>query len=138
MKDSLAAGALYFAIVFAFGFLFGAIREIYVVDQLGPVLSRALEAPLILGVSWIVAGWLIRRFNVPPSPAPRLVMGGLAFGLLMVAEAVLGVYGFGQTLKGHVGEYATLKGLTGLAAQALFGLIPWFMALRQGAPHVRN
>jgi hypothetical protein len=130
MNRAILAGLFYFGIVFVFGFLFGVVREIYVVDHLGPVLSRLAEAPPILGVSWVVAGWLIRRFQVPADATARLAMGGLALSLLLVCEAILGVYGFGQTLKGHMGEYATLKGVTGLAAQAMFGLVPWMMAQR--------
>jgi hypothetical protein len=136
MSRAATAGLIYFSIVFVFGFLAGAIREIYVVGHLGPVVSRLVEAPLMLGLSWGVASWLVGRFNVASRAGPRLAMGGLALMLLLAAECVLGVYGFGQTLRGHMGEYLSAKGLAGLLVQVPFGFIPWLLPWRQDAAHV--
>jgi hypothetical protein len=127
---SVLAGIAYFGIVFALGFLLGAFREIYVVDHLGPVVSRLTEVPLMLMLSWFTARWLIRRFAVPAIARERLAMGGTAFALLLLAEAVLSVHGFGKTWTGYLAEYATPDGAVGLAAQAVFGLFPFLMMRR--------
>jgi len=52
-------------------------------------------------------------------------MGGIALPLLLLAEAALGVLGFGQNLSQHLGHYLTPAGALGLAGQGAFGLIPW-------------
>jgi hypothetical protein len=78
----------------------------------------------MLALSWIVAGWLVRRLAVPPQASARLVMGVGAFALLIAAETALGVYGFGRRLGAQVATYRSLPGGVGLAAQLLFALFP--------------
>jgi hypothetical protein len=132
MARALLAGLLYCGITFCFGAVFGAIREIYVVDHLGPVLSRVLEAPAMLAVSWTVAVRLVSWFNVPSHTLARVTMGGAGLACLLMVEALFAVYGLGQTFRGHLGEYMTAKGLVGLGIQLGFAAIPWLMAQRQG------
>lgn len=94
--------------------------------------ALVLEIPVMLAISWIVAGVLIRRHAVPARVAARLGMGSVAFALLLLAEAVLGTYGFGRSLQEHLGHYATLAGAAGLAGQGVFTLIPVLRLLRSG------
>jgi hypothetical protein len=77
----------------------------------------------MLAISWMASRWVIERVAVADGLGHRLAMGGLAFGLLMVAEAGLAL-GFGRTLAEHVASYGRLPQLSGLAAQVGFGLIP--------------
>ncbi len=52
----------------------------------------------MLAISWFSSRWLIERFRVPTELSLRLVMGGLAFAFLMVAEVGLSIFGFGRTV----------------------------------------
>ena len=45
---TLMAGALYFALVFAAGWVFGPVQELWVVPRLGRTAGLLLEAPLML------------------------------------------------------------------------------------------
>ena len=83
-----------------------------------------IELPFMLAASWIIAGRIIRWRNVAPFIAPRLVMGAVAFLLLIGAETVLGVAGFGREIGAQVAQYFTPAGAIGLAGQAAFGAIP--------------
>jgi hypothetical protein len=56
--------------------------------------------------------------------AARLWMGAVAFLLLIAAETVLGVYGFGRGLTEQAQALARPAGLLGLAGQILFAIIP--------------
>ena len=94
-----------------------------VVPRLGELAAVTLEVPVVLGLSWLVAGRVLRRWPLPRT-GQRLAMGGLAFALLMLAEAVLGITLFGRTLSGMLAELATLPGLVGLAGQIGFALVP--------------
>ena len=51
-------------------------------------------------------------------------MGFVAFGLLMLAELALSLTLFGRSLTDFVQALATPHGMTGLAGQVVFGLMP--------------
>ncbi len=118
------AGAIFFAIVFGVGFVLGTIRVLGLAPAFGETVAVLIEGPFILGASWLVCGFVIRRFDVSADTLSRLVMGVVAFALLIFAETLLGVFGFGQTLNDVIDRYGTFAGAIGLAGQALFGLFP--------------
>lgn len=129
---AIRAGVVYFAIVFAVGFMLGTIRVLVMAPAVGDIAATLIEGPFILGASWVVCGIVIQRFRVPPEISDRLIMGGAAFALLIGAETLLGVFGFGRALSEVVARYATLAGAIGLAGQILFGLFPLFRKRRAG------
>lgn len=122
------AATIYFGAVFAVAFAVGMVRVLLVVPLVGALAAVALEVPLILGVSWVVAGWVLRRW--PLDLWQRCVMGVVAFGLLMAAELGLAVLLSGQSAGEFVGGWATLPGALGLAGQIGFALVP--VVRRQG------
>jgi hypothetical protein len=124
MKQTLAAGAAYFVIVFALGFALGTLRVLVVAPRLGTTLAVLLEAPVMLAASWPSARWCIRRFGVAGTLRARLSMGLAAFALLMIAELAVGMALFHRSLGGHLAAYLTLDGALGLGAQVIFALIP--------------
>lgn len=125
------AGVLYFVAVFAIGFVLGTLRVLVLLPRMGELAALAVEQPMMLMLSWAIAGVLIRWCDVPARAGARLAMGGIALPLLLLAEAALGVLGFRQNLSQHLGHYLTPAGALGLAGQGAFGLIPW-LRLRAG------
>lgn len=125
MAASLRAGVAYFALVFAIGFVLGAIRVTVVIPRFGDTNAVLIELPIMLALSWMACAWLVRRFAVPPRAAERLVMGALAFALLMLGELAVSVFGFGRTPAEHAATYQTAGAQLGLAAQLAFALFPW-------------
>lgn len=123
------AGALYFLILFACGILLGTIRTLILAPAVGPMTAVALELPVMLGLSWIVAGRLTRGHPALADARARLVMGGLALVLLVVAEFALAGVAFGQPPGTYLATLATPHGALGLAGQLGFGLIPWLRKL---------
>ena len=120
----MIAAFIYFAIVFAAGFVLGSLRVLWLAGAVGEAGAVILEVPLMLAVSWVAAGWCITRFAVPATWPARLAMGALAFALLMAAETVLALAAFGRTPAAMLAHYATAPGLIGLAGQVVFALIP--------------
>ncbi|WP_136645383.1 hypothetical protein [Tabrizicola sp. YIM 78059] len=129
MPSIVAAAVSYFAAVFAVAFVLGALRVTLVAPQTGPLLAVALEVPLVLALSWLVAGLVLRRW--PMARRERLALGGLAFVLLMLAELSLAL-AFGQTPARFLSDLATPPGALGLAGQIGFGLIPALHGQRRG------
>ena len=123
-REPLVAAFAYWAVVFAAGFILGTLRVLALAPVFGEVASVALEIPVMLAVSWIASRGICRRLKLPTRLAPRFVMGGVAFALLITTELMLSVYAFGQTVGAWAGSLGTPAGLLGLAGQAGFGFIP--------------
>jgi hypothetical protein len=121
---AVEAGVTYFAIVFAAGFALGTVRVLLLVPQFGELPAALLELPIMLGISWFVCAKLIARYQVPPRIPPRLMMGAVAFGLLILAELALSLTLFGRSINDFAQALATPHGMIGLAGQVLFGLMP--------------
>jgi hypothetical protein len=126
-------GALYFAAVFAVGFVLGTVRVLVIAPRLGELASTLIELPIILTAAWLICGAIIKRLAVPRAPGARIAMGVVAFALLMAAEAGLSVALFGNTLEGHIAGYRALPAATGLVGQVVFALFPW-LQLRAADP----
>jgi len=124
MASSLKAGFHYFSFVFAVGFILGIVRALFVMPRTGELMAVVFELPVILASAWIICRWLIIRSRVPAEIKSRSVMGMTALVLLLVAEAALSVLVFDNSLIEYLGSFRTAHGLTGLAGQVVFGLIP--------------
>ncbi|MGI9426364.1 MAG: hypothetical protein ACR2PA_24510 [Hyphomicrobiaceae bacterium] len=124
MTASIFAGASYFAVVMAAGFVLGVIRILVLVPSVGESAAVAVELPVMLVFCWYVCGFLVRTFAVPRSAMPRLSMGILAFVLLMIAEVGLSVFLFERSLADHLRHVGSTPGLMGFAGQVAFALFP--------------
>ena len=107
--------------VFAVAFLLGALRVMLIAPQIGPLLAVALEVPIVLGLSWAVAGRVLAHW--PVSRAGRSGMALVSFAVLMLLE-LLTATAFGQTSAQFLTAMTTPAGALGLAGQIGFALIP--------------
>lgn len=121
------AGLVYWAVVFALGFVLGTIRVIWVIPAVGLMPATLLELPIILGASWLAAGWLVRRFAIVGS-GEALAVGALAFAILMAAECALAGVLAGQSPGQWLAGLRQPHALVGLAGQIVFALMPWWRA----------
>jgi hypothetical protein len=124
LSSAFNAGLAYFLVVFGFGFLLGTFRMLIIVPVVGEITAVMLETPILLAISWFSSRWLIERFRVPSRLPIRLVMGGLAFAFLMVAEVGLSIFVFGRTLAEHLASYCHVASILGLLGQAAFASFP--------------
>lgn len=131
MNSTAKAGVAYFAGMFALGFLLGTARVLLLAPVLGDWGAIVAELPVMLAISWIYCGWLLRRFAVPRLLRPRLLMGAIAFALLMIAEALLGFGLFDRTLRQQLQEMTSGPGFAGLVGQLAFAAFP-LLRLRHG------
>jgi hypothetical protein len=124
LNAAFRAGMVYAGVVFAFGFMMGTIRALFVSPAIGEIYAVMLEIPVMLAVSWLSCLLVIRQFNVGTALAGRLTMGILAFCLLMMAEACLSMIALGVTLSQHLETYRAPAAILGLGAQIVFGALP--------------
>jgi hypothetical protein len=122
MATALVVGFRYYLIIFAIGFALGTIRTLVLAPSLGAFAAVALELPVMLAACWWVCGRLVR--HLPPGLAPRVVMGGSAFVLLMFTEFAMSIWLFGRSPAAYAAGLVTAAGLLGLAGQIAFALLP--------------
>jgi hypothetical protein len=123
-RAAIKAGFLYWFLVFAAGFALGTLRVLVLMPAFGEVPATLLELPLMLLASWLACDFVLRMIRLGHDRHPRLIMGAVAFALLMLAEALLSNLIFGRSLAGHITLYREPIKALGLMAQILFGLMP--------------
>jgi hypothetical protein len=123
MLRHLPPALAYTAVTFAGGFALGVVRVTWLAPWVGDLAAVAMELPLMLALSWWVAGRVLRHWTVPPGAA-RLAMGAMAFAALMAFEAAT-TLAFGASLAAFLANLATPHGALGLAGQIGFAIIPW-------------
>jgi hypothetical protein len=133
----LKAGVAYFILVFALGFLLGFIRDI--VFQVGEtgisrIVAVLVELPVMLAASWVACGFIVRRFSVPAVMGERIIMGAVAFALLMIGELSIGVLLLNRSMAAHFQTYAEASYALGLAAQLCFAAFPQIQGLLRSKP----
>lgn len=129
------AAVVYWAIVFALGFVLGTVRVLLVIPRVGLIPATLLELPIILTASWFAAGWILRRFAID-SGRDALILGGLAFAILMAAECALAVVLSGETPARWLTGLREPHALLGLAGQIAFAAMPWWRVRRDGKPNL--
>lgn len=131
MDRALRAGLVYGSGIFTLGFLLGTLREIWLAPLFGRDAVVLVEGPLILLAAWFAAWWLIRGHGVAALAGRRLLMGAVAFAVLMLGEAAVAVFGYGRTLAMHLATYATAQGMLETMPQIAFALFPLLHLIRE-------
>lgn len=121
----------YFGVVFSTGFVFGIIRQLYVIPkfQLRSSSAEIIEAPVTFVAVIVWARWLIHRYKIPAKTRVRLAVGLLGLGLMTSAELT------GNTLVGERNSSAerehercaTVARALYLFDLMVFGLMPWLL-----------
>jgi len=124
------AGLAYFALVFLLGSMLGIIRILLVAPLLGPIGATLVELPIMLLLSWLICRALVRGLAVPAETGARLLMGGLAFLLLMIAEFGLASLLNGERLGPYLSSYRGTARQIGLVGQLVFAAMPMLQAVQ--------
>lgn len=118
----IRAALVYFAVVFATGFVLGTVRVFVLVPRLGVRWAELLELPVMLLASAMAARFCLRRFG-PLSASARAFVGGMALVLLLTAEL-----GLAALQSRSIGEYIAsrdpVSGLAYVAALLVFAAMP--------------
>lgn len=124
LLKAVQAGLIYFIGVFTLAFLFGGIRLLLLVPLLGEQLAVLLEIPVLLVCAWVLCVRAVTLLGIPPQRSQRLIMGITALLLLLLAELVVAVSLFADSLAEFVRGLLSPPGLTGLLGQLLFASFP--------------
>lgn len=104
---------------FALGFVFGALRELVLIPQLGLTGGRWAEFPLVTLSIAALGVWIGRRAR-----PPALAIGLLGVAVLVVAESFLAVVVLRQPIEAYAAQYNVLRGALFPYGLAVMGLAP--------------
>jgi hypothetical protein len=121
------AGIVYFAAVFAAGFILGIIRVGLLVPQVGVRVAELIEMPLMIVATLAAARWVVYCWGVGLARRAALLAGIWALSLLVAAEIALGVLQ-GLPLSNFILGRDPVSGTAYFAALVLFALMPWIVA----------
>jgi len=126
----ILAGASYFAVVFACGFAFGAVREIFVTPALGPFAATLVEAPLMMAVSYAAARWILSSMPADPGLGGRAIIGASALVFLLVTEMLFSLLLRGLSFAAWWEHFVTPQGALSLALFLAFAIMPALVRAR--------
>ncbi len=126
-------GLVYVALVFATGFVLGALRVVFLVPALGVRWAELLEQPVMIAASWLAARWVVRRHAIG-DPWVALRVGLLAVVVLLGLEVSLGVALGGRGPVDVLLDKDPVSGPAYYASVCIFGLMPWLLT-RRAAQH---
>jgi len=122
------AGALYFALVFAIGFVLGAIRTILIVPRIGARKAELMEAPIMVVVTLLAARWTVLLVALPPMLSARLVMGCMALVLMLIAEFGFVLWIRGLSLRKYFATRDPVSGGAYYLLLMVFAVMPVLVA----------
>ena len=125
--EVLTSSAVYFAIVFGAGFVFGTVRVTWLVPTVGVRVAELTELPLMLTVAFFAARWINRRFLADRDHPSRLIVGVTALALLLLAELILGVLLLDLTPKEAFLGRDPVSAIGYYLSLCVFALMPWFL-----------
>jgi hypothetical protein len=125
----IEAAALYFAIVFAAGFVLGPVRELWAVPRFGQRVAELIEEPIMLVAVVFAARRTVRRFRVSLETTKSLGIGLIALGFLLGAEllVVLGLRSL--SVAEYIKSRDPVSGIVYLLMLGVFALMPWLVSL---------
>ena len=118
------AGVLYFAFVFAAGFVLGVLRVIFLVPAVGARAAELAETPLMIAISFLAAGVLTRRMRIPSTTSDRALMGASALVLMLAAEFGLVLWLRGMDLSSYFASRDPVTAAAYYIALLIFAVMP--------------
>jgi len=128
IMQMLEAGTVYFALVFAVGFVLGAIRTLWVVPRVGTRKAELTEMPVMLAVTILAARWTVLRLAVPPMLSARIGMGCIALVLMLVAEFGFVLWIRGLSIKEYFSTRDPVPGTAYYAMLVVFAVMPMLVS----------
>ncbi len=131
----MRVGGLYFAVVFAAGFVLGAVRVTWAVPRLGIRVAELVEAPIMLLVSFLTARWLVRRWHEITRRTDWIGVGLVGLGLMLLVEFTFVLWLRGLSIGEYLATRDPVAGAAYFASLGLFAVLPLLLSLSRRSGH---
>ena len=126
-KTLLVKALLYFALVFAAGFVLGVVRVLVLLPLMPERYAELLEMPLMLAVIYFTARYIIKVSGPRASAAALLAVGLVALAMLLLVEFTLVLGLRGLTLAEYIESRDIISGTAYALSLVYFGIAPWLL-----------
>lgn len=126
---TLAGAVLYALAALAAGTALGVPRELFLAPRVTSDLAVVIEAPMMAGIVWLAARFIVRRLGVS-GRAARLTMGVIALALVVGAENLMSWRLRGESVFAHWALFGYLAAAANLAGLVWFLFAPLSMRLQ--------
>lgn len=137
MIHVLRVGALYFAGVFAVGFVLGAVRTLWVVPALGERAAELIEAPFMLLAVTVAARTIVARHSRLDQSWQWIAVGLVALALLLATEFTVVLRLRGLSLSEYFASRDPVSGAVYVVLLGLFAAMP-LIVFRRSQPIARD
>lgn len=127
MRRALKVGALYFAAVFAVGFVLGAIRTLWLVPRIGVRAAELAESPVMLLVAVLAARAVVRRHTELTSRMNWLSAGVFALALMLSVEFTVVLWVRGLSLAQYFATRDPVSSTVYFVLLGVFAVLPVLM-----------
>jgi hypothetical protein len=124
LRTVFTAASVYFGIVFGVGFLLGSVRVPLLAPRIGERFAELAEMPLMFVAIFLAAGYVLSKFPRIQSPGAWLVVGLLAFAMLVLAELLLAVVLASRGVGEYIASRDRVSGSVYLGMLVLFAVMP--------------
>jgi len=129
----VAAAFLYSVTVFAAGFVFGAIRVLWLEPKIGPLAAVLCESPFLLAAMALASRWVPKVLHLRHDLGSLGLMGLGALAVQQGIDLAVGFYLRGITPAEQLAHFATAPGLVYAGLLAAFVAMP-ILLNRPAAP----
>lgn len=119
LRPLILWGALYGALGFAAGFVFGALRELVLIPGMGERTGRLVEFPMVTLLACAIGLWIGARTQVS-----ALGIGLIGVAVLIAFESTLALAFAGLSLADYLAHYDVTRGSLFPIGLALMALAP--------------
>ncbi|GHA03230.1 hypothetical protein GCM10008090_10280 [Arenicella chitinivorans] len=128
MKEIIKYAAIYFIVVFSFGFVLGTIRVLLLVPNLGEQTAELIEAPFMVLVSFMAACFIRNLSKEKLNSNDLLLVGFLALGYLLAVELSVVLWVRELSVSEFVQSRYSIAGIAYLVSLILYSLFPYFVS----------
>ncbi|HWE46118.1 MAG TPA: hypothetical protein VG407_08815 [Caulobacteraceae bacterium] len=123
-RNAIGGGAIYFVLFAIAVSLFETAGRLIAVPVFDGAPDFDIQVLILIVIAWAAAIIAASANRVPDRAAPRLVMGGIGFGLLILAEAYVSLVIENQSPVKVAQAFGSFTGILRLLSYAAFGLAP--------------
>ena len=91
-------------------------------------MAEILEMPIMLGIAFVAARWIVRRLAMAPAASNRVGMGGIALGLLLSAEFTLVLWVRGLSIREYLANRDRVAATVYYVTLGIFAVMPLLAA----------
>jgi uncharacterized membrane protein YjdF len=129
IRQRIFDGIIYGAAMFGVGFALGTVRQLLMLPHIGLTTALAIEVPIIVALSVLVAKWISTRRSRRDTGFGYVATGVAGLATLLAAEELLSRLVNGRSVYAVWADFPAIATAINIVGLAFFTLMPWLVAM---------